>query len=234
MGGQVRSGARRVGRRAGMGRGIQRRAGMVAMDTDRRLIGRSGGRGLDDLCAALSGRRSFPVVVSFPLRIVANCAGFRLPAGHLPHRVSLIQRAVVALVPAIVALTAVASGAVHAESATTSPPAVIAPVSTYAVLASPLQSPATPNGLLSAEAQRFIDDATHRLIAGDELPRDYPVTLKSLPPPERLLVIVHLRRMGFLTTVEMPIDWVMDPAVPPSAQPAAVPQATAPMSETTR
>lgn len=234
MGGQVRSGARRVGRRAGIGRGIQRRTGMVAMDTVRRLTGRSGGRGLDDLCAALSGRRSFPVVVSFPLRIVANCAGFRLPAGHLPHRVSLIQRAVVALSLAIVALDAAASGAAHAVSATARPPAVITPVSTPAVQVSPLQSPAPSERLLSAEAQRFIDDATNRLIAGDELPRDYPVTLKSLPPPERLLVIVHLRRMGFLTTVEMPIDWVMDPAVPPSAQPAAVPQAKAPMYETTR
>ncbi|MFC0811387.1 hypothetical protein ACFHYO_04570 [Paracoccus panacisoli] len=204
------------------------------MDTDRRLIGRSGGRGLDDLCAALSGRRSFPVVVSFPLRIVANCAGLRLPAGHLPHRVSRIPRSVLALSLAIVAVDAVASGTVHAETATASPPAVIAPGLTPAVQVSPLQSPATPETLLSAEAQRFIDDATNRLIAGDELPRDYPITLKSLPPADRLLVIVHLRRMGFLTTVEMPIDWVMDPAVPPSAQPAAVPQATAPKSETTR
>ncbi|KGJ17284.1 hypothetical protein IX55_13250 [Paracoccus sanguinis] len=111
---------------------------------------------------------------------------------------------------------------------------MIAPVSTPAVQVSPLQSPAPSERLLSAQAQHFIDDATNRLIAGDELPRDYPVTLKSLPPPERLLVIVHLRRMGFLTTVEMPIDWVMDPAVPSSAEPAAVPRATAPMSGTTR
>lgn len=139
-----------------------------------------------------------------------------------------------ALVPAIVALTAVSSGAANAESATTSPPTVIASVSTPVVQVSPLKSPATPERLLSAEAQRFIDDATNRLIAGDELPRDYPVTLKSLPPADRLLVIVHLRRMGFLTTVEMPIDWVMDPAVPASADPAAVPQATAVTSETTR
>lgn len=234
MRGQVRSGARRVGRRAWTGRGVRHLAGMVAMDTVRRLIGRSGGRGLDDLCAALSGRRSFPVVVSFPVRIVANCAGFRPPAGHLPHRVSLIPRAVAALSLAIVALDAVASGAAYAESVTTSPPALIASVSTPAVQVSPLQSPAPTERLLSAEAQRFIDDATNRLIAGDELPRDYPVSLKSLPPADRLLVIVHLRRMGFLTTVEMPIDWVMDPAVPPSAQPAAVPQATAPKSETTR
>ena len=234
MGGQVRSGAPRVGRRTGMGRVRRHLAGMGAVDTVRGLIGRSGGRGLDDLCAALASRRSFPVVVSFPLSIVANCAGFRLAAGHLPHRVSLIPRAVAALSLAIVAVDAIASGAVHAETATASPPTVIAPVSTPAAQVSPLQSPATPERLLSAEAQRVIDDATNRLIAGEELPRDYPVTLKSLPPSDRLLVIVHLRRMGFLTTVEMPIDWVMDPAVPPSAQPAAVPQATAPKSETTR
>lgn len=234
MGGQVRAVEGMVGRRAGRGRGVRHLAGMAAIDTVRRPLVRSGGRGLDDLCAALSGRRSFPVVVSFPLRIVANCAGFCLPAGHLPHRVSLIQGAVAALSFAIVAVDAVASGAAHAESATTSPPTVIASVSTLAVQVSPLQSPAPTVRLLSAEAQHFIDDATNRLIAGDELPRDYPVTLKSLPPADRLLVIVHLRRMGFLTKVEMPIDWVMDPAVPPSAQPAAVPQATVPMSETTR
>ncbi|QJD16484.1 hypothetical protein [Paracoccus sanguinis] len=109
-----------------------------------------------------------------------------------------------------------------------------ASVSTPAEQLSPLQSPAPTERLLSAEAQRFIDDATNRLIAGNELPRDYPVTLKSLPPADRLLVIVHLRRMGFLTTVEMPIDWVMDPAIPAAAEPAPVPQATAVTSEATR
>ena len=67
---------------------------------------------------------------------------------------------------------------------------------------------------------------------GYELHRVTPVDM--FPHTEHAEVIVHLRRMGFLTTVEMPIDWVMDPAVPPSAQPAAVPQATAPKSETTR
>jgi len=207
---------------------------MVAMDTVRRRPLRLNGLSFHDLRAALLTRPIFLVEVSFPVRIVANCAGFRPPAGHLPHRVSLIPRAVAAFSLAIVALDAVASGAAYAESVTTSPPALIASVSTPAVQVSPLQSPAPTERLLSAEAQRFIDDATNRLIAGDELPRDYPVTLKSLPPPERLLVIVHLRRMGFLTTVEMPIDWVMDPAAPASADPAAVPQATAVISETTR
>ena len=234
MGRQVRTGTRMDARRAGMGRGVRLPAQMVAIDPVRRHPVGLGGLNLHDLRAALLGRPTLPVVVSFPLSIVANCAGFRLAAGHLPHRVSLIPRAVAALSLAIVAVDAIASGAVHAETATASPPTVIAPVSTPAAQVSPLQSPATPERLRSAEAQRVIDDATNRLIAGEELPRDYPVTLKSLPPSDRLLVIVHLRRMGFLTKVEMPIDWVMDPAVPAAAEPAAVPQATAPMSETTR
>ena len=70
---------------------------------------------------------------------------------------------------------------------------------------------------LSPAAMAFVDDATDRLIAGEDLAPDFPVRLQELPPDQRLLVIVHLRRAGFLDNVVMPVDWVMSPATPPRA-----------------
>lgn len=67
---------------------------------------------------------------------------------------------------------------------------------------------------LSPAAMAFVDDATDRLIAGEDLAPDFPVRLQELPPDQRLLVIVHLRRAGFLGDVVMPVDWVMSPATP--------------------
>lgn len=68
---------------------------------------------------------------------------------------------------------------------------------------------------LSPAAAAFVEDANARLIAGEDLPREFPVRLQALPPDQRLLVIVHLRRAGFLGDVVMPIDWVMSPAPAP-------------------
>ena len=68
---------------------------------------------------------------------------------------------------------------------------------------------------LSPAAMEFVDDATDRLIAGEDLAPDFPVRLQELPPDQRLLVIVHLRRAGFLGDIVMPVDWVMSPATPP-------------------
>ena len=67
---------------------------------------------------------------------------------------------------------------------------------------------------LSPAAAAFIDDATDRLLAGEDLAPDFPVHLQALPPDQRLLVIVHLRRAGFLADVVMPVDWVIAPAGP--------------------
>ena len=36
---------------------------------------------------------------------------------------------------------------------------------------------------------------------------------------QRLLVIVYLRRAGYLADVVMPVDWVIAPAAPPLAPP---------------
>lgn len=74
---------------------------------------------------------------------------------------------------------------------------------------------------LSPAAQGFVDEATNRLIAGEDLAPDFPVRLQALPPDERLLVIVHLRRAGFLGNIVMPVDWVLSPAHPldPKPQP---------------
>lgn len=67
---------------------------------------------------------------------------------------------------------------------------------------------------LSPAAVAFVDDATGRLLAGEELAPDFPVQLQALPPDQRLLVIVYLRRAGFLSDVVMPVDWVISPAGP--------------------
>ena len=72
---------------------------------------------------------------------------------------------------------------------------------------------------LSPAATAFIDDATERLLAGEELAPDFPVQLQALPPDQRLLVIVHLRRAGFLSDVVMPVDWVISPASPAAGAP---------------
>lgn len=67
---------------------------------------------------------------------------------------------------------------------------------------------------LSPAASAFVDDATARLLAGEELAPDFPVRLQALPPDQRLLVIAYLRRAGFLADVVMPVDWVISPAGP--------------------
>lgn len=75
---------------------------------------------------------------------------------------------------------------------------------------------------LSPAAQAFVHDATDRLIAGEDLAPDFPVRLQALAPDERLMVIVHLRRAGFLGDVVMPVDWVLSP--PAGRLPPAEPQ----------
>ena len=67
---------------------------------------------------------------------------------------------------------------------------------------------------LSPAAVAFVEDATARLIAGEELAPDFPVRLQALPPDQRLLEIVHLRRAGYLSDVVMPLDWILSPAGP--------------------
>lgn len=70
---------------------------------------------------------------------------------------------------------------------------------------------------LSPATADFIDDATERLLAGEELAPDFPVRLQALPPDQRLLAIVHLRRAGYLSDVVMPLDWILSPASPAEA-----------------
>ena len=72
---------------------------------------------------------------------------------------------------------------------------------------------------LSPAAAAFVEDATGRLLAGEELAPDFPVHLQALPPDQRLLVIVHLRRAGFLADLVMPVDWVIAPAGPAEDRP---------------
>ena len=68
-------------------------------------------------------------------------------------------------------------------------------------------------------AAAIIDDATGRLLAGEGLPPGYLLQLEALPPDQRLLVLVHLRRSGLLQDPARPVDWVTAPAVPGRAPP---------------
>lgn len=73
-------------------------------------------------------------------------------------------------------------------------------------------------------AAAIIDDATGRLLAGESLPPGYLLQLEALPPDQRLLVLVHLRRSGMLHDPARPVDWVTAPAVPaPAAAGPAAP-----------
>ena len=44
---------------------------------------------------------------------------------------------------------------------------------------------------LSPAATSFIDDATERLLAGEELAPDFPVQLQALPPDQRTAVVLR-------------------------------------------
>lgn len=57
---------------------------------------------------------------------------------------------------------------------------------------------------LAAEAQ-------DRLLAGEELPPDYRLRLLAMPPDERLLAIIYLRRSGLLKAEAWPLEDVLRP-----------------------
>lgn len=68
--------------------------------------------------------------------------------------------------------------------------------------------------VLSPAALGFVEESTEVLLAGDPLPPDFPIRLQVLPPDQRSLVIVHLRRAGLLGDAVMPVEWLTAPAQP--------------------
>ncbi len=57
-------------------------------------------------------------------------------------------------------------------------------------------------------------DATEWVLSGEDLPDDYLQRLAGLPPDERLLAIVFLRRAGLLTGAAMSVEALLAPAPP--------------------
>ncbi|SEN63642.1 hypothetical protein SAMN04489859_1011104 [Paracoccus alcaliphilus] len=57
-------------------------------------------------------------------------------------------------------------------------------------------------------------EASERLLAGENLPPDYRLRLLALPPEERMLAIVYLRRTGLLRGEAFPLDDILRPVVP--------------------
>ena len=117
--------------------------------------------------------------------------------------------------PGLAPAGAILAGALTLVPAVGQAEAIAQPAQAPQVAQAPVPGPA-----LSSAAEAFVADATARLIAGEELARDYPVRLQALPPDQRLLVIVHLRRAGYLAGMVMPVDWIMSPAIPADASTA--------------
>lgn len=64
---------------------------------------------------------------------------------------------------------------------------------------------------LSPAAQALVDNSNDILIAGDGLDAEFSTELLSLPPDQRMLVIIHLRRSGLLGRAVVPIEWITAP-----------------------
>lgn len=62
-----------------------------------------------------------------------------------------------------------------------------------------------------AEIARRADQA---ILNGDGLPEDYRLQLLGLPPEERLLAIIYLRRSGLLRDAPWSLDDILRPAAP--------------------
>ncbi len=67
---------------------------------------------------------------------------------------------------------------------------------------------------VAPQAAAVIDDANGRMLAGESLPPGYLLQLERLPPDQRLLVVIHLRRSGMLQHGVQPIGWLTAPATP--------------------
>ena len=65
---------------------------------------------------------------------------------------------------------------------------------------------------LLPEAKAFAEQATTWLLEGEDLPRDYRVTLMRMPPESRLQALVFLRRAGLLTGEGWTLDDILRPA----------------------
>lgn len=72
---------------------------------------------------------------------------------------------------------------------------------------------------LSPQAAAAVQDANDRLLAGESLPPGHVLQLQALPPDQRLLVLVHLRRAGLLVEAPRDPDWLLAPAADPLPEP---------------
>lgn len=85
-------------------------------------------------------------------------------------------------------------------------------ITALTILAAVLTSEATVSTAQNDRAADIIADARDRMLAGDALPPDLEMSLRALPPAERLRVLVFLRRAGLLTGPGRSADWLLAPA----------------------
>lgn len=94
-------------------------------------------------------------------------------------------------------------------------PIILALAADTAVAAAPGE-PELPPAVAAIAAE-----ASERLLAGESLPPDYRLRLLALPPAERLLAIIYLRRTGLLRGDPWPLEDVLRPA--PVSAPVSAP-----------
>lgn len=85
-------------------------------------------------------------------------------------------------------------------------PIILALAADTAVAAAPSE-PALPPAVAA-----FAAEASALLLAGESLPPDYRLRLLVMPPAERLLAIIYLRRTGLLRGDPWPLEDVLRPA----------------------
>lgn len=84
------------------------------------------------------------------------------------------------------------------------------------LLATTLQSAGdiSPEQALPPAVAEIARKADQAILNGDGLPADYRLQLLGLPPDERLMAIIYLRRSGLLRDAPWSLDEILRPAVP--------------------
>ncbi|RDW12372.1 hypothetical protein [Paracoccus thiocyanatus] len=73
---------------------------------------------------------------------------------------------------------------------------------------------AEPAGQAAPTRDGLIRDATQRLLYGEPLPADIDDQLMRLSPPDRIEVLIFLRRSGMLAGPAWSIERLLEPARP--------------------
>ena len=74
---------------------------------------------------------------------------------------------------------------------------------------------------VATDAESYATAATEWLLAGESLPADYLQQLAAMPPDQRMLTVIFLRRAGLLEGAAIPLATLLAPAGRAAAAPEA-------------